>query len=128
MGLGWPGTDLGGAGVGWQATALLEERAGRPEKAECLRLEHPEGPALIHHFAHSFIHSFIHQTLSKGKSHSKHFLDTNHGHTFQGGLDLLVLHYIFAGTLRGSEYYFHPTKAEKNQVSEWEGDLLKGSS
>lgn len=61
---------------------------------------------------------------------SKHLLDLNHVlRYFKEELHLSVLRLTSTIILTGSQYFFFPQKkAEEKKVSEWGGNMLKGTS
>lgn len=107
---------------------LPARQGARPKKVQCLRLQ-PSRRCCINSSPHSFIHPSIHQTLVKRRRDKQTFIGPQPRATYyKGGGYLSVPSSTFTVTLNGSKYYFLSQEAEENQVSEWEGNLLKGTS
>lgn len=123
----WGGRDQN-RGVSGRVVAggqvCLEERAARPRKAPHLRVK-PSGRCSIDSSPRSFIHSL---DSVQGRNDKQTFIGYQPCAKREGRLGLLVPHLIFTITLSGSEYYFHPIKAEEKQVADWEGTWPKGTS
>lgn len=111
--------------AGW---VCLQDKEPGPRRSSASGFSRPEDAALIHLLIPSFTHPSI-RPWSKGGVISKHLLDPNHVlRITRGGGYLSVPSSTFTVTLNGSKYYFLSQEAEENQVSEWEGNLLKGTS